>query len=310
MRSVSSHPPAPRGAGLADVLIVLAIVVLGTLLLFMAAPGQRSDAREAACRSNLARIGAATILHDQLQGRLPRLDPPGSEASEATMSGPLARLLTAIGQNDFDALPSRSDVPDPRQASAPGAARVIPGFLCPEDPEIRRTLATAPVSYRACTGRGTDATDGAFRVGTPRSLLQIESADGTSYTALFSERLLGLGTANEDLRAYEIGPLGEPSTASWPRGSDAGFRWDRGTWRDSLYNHAQPPGQDPDRIEPDGRQARMSARSGHRGRVQLLRADGSVGSVTTRIDPGVWWALAEVGDANRLPGKKPAPRLD
>jgi hypothetical protein len=283
-----------RGTAPADVLVVLVIVVVGTLLLCLAVVRWRSDARDATCRQHLSRIGEALRLHDQTTGHLPPLDPPPSQSA---MSGPLARLLAGLGQYDLDGMTPGAKSSPARREGAPGPARTIPGLLCPEDPESRRTSALAPTSYRACAGAGTDATDGAFRAGTPRSLAQIEAADGALYTSLFSERLLGTGqtSGSDDRRDYEVGPLTETARGPWPRHIDAGFRWDRGTWQDALYNHAERPGQGPSRIEPDGHRARLSAGSGHRAGVHVLRADGSVGVVTPRVDLEVWRRLGNVG---------------
>ncbi|HWE37411.1 MAG TPA: DUF1559 domain-containing protein [Isosphaeraceae bacterium] len=282
---------------LAEVLVLVAIVGVVVMIVLTALPRQRELARNVACQKNLSQIGRAIVLTDESAGRLPGVPPLGAEPAGP---GPLATMLDALGQEDFSALSPERKAPG-RLANPTKAPRRIPGFLCPSDPNALSNLFHAPVSYRATTGSQPDGRDGAFAPGRRLSLAQVEAGDGQSFTAAFSERLVGDGRDEEATTNYAVVPGGLPAEgvrvvpgASWK--GDAGSSWLEATWRSTLYNHAIRPQAAPSFLASDGRAARMGASSGHDGHVYLLMFDGAVRPVARGIDPAVWKALANTDD--------------
>ncbi len=160
------------------------------------------------------------------------------------------------------------------------------------------------MSYRAATGDNPRGDNGAFAPGRSWSLSAIEARDGLSYTAAFSERLVGNGGEGPDhLSMYAIvsPPLSDAGCveASDPAAirHEAGSSWVGSDYRSTLYNHALPPDGRPSCIASDGRSAFMGASSGHVRGVNLLRLDGSVSVTVPTIAPEVWRNLAAIGEA-------------
>ncbi len=129
----------------------------------------------------------------------------------------------------------------------------------------------------------------------------VEAGDGLSYTAAFSERLVGDHQPNHPASCnYQVvpGPLagpGCPATgdASGWRG-DAGSSWSWSDYRQTLYNHALALSSNHSCLPVDGKTAFMGASSGHVRGINLLLLDGSVTLVTREIDPKVWKEYARI----------------
>ena len=169
--------------------MVLAIMGIFALSLFMILPRRRETARMASCQRNLMQIGVALGLYDQSQGFLPYVPELGS-AEAAHAASPLKALLVELGLADFRELTDTTSRP-PKRADLTQEERRVPGFICASDPNAIAGAFPAPVSYRATTGDAADGRNGAFAPGRHLSIAQIEAADGSSYTAGFSERLVG-----------------------------------------------------------------------------------------------------------------------
>ena len=96
---------APRGYTAADLLVALLLIAVFALIVLMAMPRGREQARLTACQKNLAQIGLALALYDQSQRRLPTIghpasiDAPGREEDP----GPLKILLETFGLESFQA---------------------------------------------------------------------------------------------------------------------------------------------------------------------------------------------------------------
>ena len=138
------------------------------------------------------------------------------------------------------------------------------------------------------------------------SMKEIQDRDGLSFTAAFSERLVGDNLAKHPAACnYTIpqGPLpplecaGQTDLSQW-RG-DAGSSWVRSDYRSTLYNHALSPGGQPSCINADGLAAFMGASSGHVAGINLLLMDGRVMVVSPTIDPKIWKELARIGERDR-----------
>ena len=176
-----------------DLIVVLFLVAVLVLVMLMAMPRGREQARLTACQKNLAQIGLALALYDQTQHQLPTIDRPepidDSGNEQAGSPGPLKILLETLGQADFLGLAPNASPPHPT-GPVPGEIPV-PGFICSSDPNATAGLFRAPVSYRGDTGGDHLGRDGVFAPGRRISLAEIERGDGSSYTAAFSERLVG-----------------------------------------------------------------------------------------------------------------------
>ena len=180
------------GLTLADVAVVLALIVVVGLLLLMGVSRTREQARLVGCRKNLAQIGMALALYDQMEGHLPEIGPlaPPEGAADPQSPSPLKILLETLQLPDLNEIRDRNTRPEGRPGQVPGEIRVR-GFVCASDPNAMEAAFPAPISYRAVTGDNLRGDHGAFSPGPALSFAAIEARDGLSYTAAFSERLVG-----------------------------------------------------------------------------------------------------------------------
>jgi hypothetical protein len=290
-----------------EVVVLLILIGATAVLLLMGVSRAREQARLVGCRKNLGQIGVALSLYDQIHHHLPLLGPPRApEGADAPRSpGPLKILLETLELPDLTELRDASSRPARRPGQVPGEIPV-PGFVCGSDPNALAGRFAAPINYRAVTGGDLGGTNGAFAPGRTISLAAIEAGDGLSYTAAFSERMVGDGQAghpaphNYQLAALPLPAQGCPSSSdpsSW-RG-DAGSSWAWCDYRSTLYNHALLPDASPSCVARDGRTAFMGASSGHIRGVHLLMLDGSVTLVRPAIDRKIWGEFAKVGPPER-----------
>jgi prepilin-type N-terminal cleavage/methylation domain-containing protein len=294
---------APRGVTLVEVIIVIAIILLSCLVLLMMVPRGREQARLATCTNNLRQIGTALAIYDQLHQQLPAIatvsgiDRPGGARSP----GPLRTLLETLQLPDLTELKDPNSLPPPRTGEVPDE-RAVPGFICASDPNATAGWFAAPISYRATTGDSPSGDDGAFAIGRVLRLSAVEATDGSSFTAAFSERLVGDHLPNHPAPCnYQVIP--EPLASSgcsatgdasaW-RG-DAGSSWSWADYRHTLYNHSLSLRSRLSCLAADGETAFMGASSGHVRGINLLLLDGSVTVVTREIDPRVWKEYARIG---------------
>ncbi len=249
-----------RGVTLADVIVLIVLFVVAVLIILMLLPRGREHSRMAACENNLAHIGFAVAVFDRIENRLPGVE--GVAAIDSPREGRpksvLRTMLETLQQPDFLGLADAKTRPEPRPGEVPGEMPVR-GFMCASDPNATSGVFVAPISYRACTGDVPPGENGAFAPGRTISLKDVQNQDGTSYTAVFSERLVGDNRAGHAATVnYMIadGPLGgarcgaakEPSR--W-RG-DAGSSWVSSDYRSTLYNHALRPNEQPSCVEGGG----------------------------------------------------------
>lgn len=278
------------------------MVVLGLLMLvaLSALPRRREVARLASCRRNLMQVGVALELYGRRDGSLPAV--PALETGPSPEGGPLRSLLVGLALPDLTELTDPAHPPE-RRESGPVVPRFVPGFLCPSDPRGSAAApGDAPTSYRAATGDRPGGVNGGFAPGRLLRLGEVEAGDGKSFTAAFSERLLGDGRDAPSARNYRVvpgpvlgpecggGPAPGPNPAGW-RG-DAGVSWAEAAWRSTLYNHVLPPMAPGGCVSADGRTAAVGASSGHSAGVNVLTFDGAVRTVGAGVDPRVWKALA------------------
>lgn len=291
-----------RGVTRGDVVVLVLVLGATGLLVLMGLARTRETARLAGCGRNLAQIGFALAIHDQMHGHLPAIEgllPPGATTAGGPV-GPLRAMLETLDLPDFTELRDPKTRPKARQGPVPGEIPV-PGFSCASDPNAISGRLPAPVSYRAATGGGPTGDDGAFSPGRSWSLAAVEARDGLSYTAAFSERLVGGGGEGApNSRIYRVvqGPLPDSGCPESPDAADArddaGSSWIASDYRSTLYNHALPPNGRPSCIARDGQSAFMGASSGHVRGVNLLKLDGSVTLTVPSIAPKIWRDLAAI----------------
>jgi prepilin-type N-terminal cleavage/methylation domain-containing protein/prepilin-type processing-associated H-X9-DG protein len=294
---------ARRGLSAIEVIVVLAILGLFVLCGFMILPRRRETARMDACQRNLMQIGMALGLYDQSQGLLPSV-PELASPDAAHAVSPLKALLVELGVPDFRELTDTTSRP-PKRADLPQGQRRVPGFLCPSDSNAVARAFPAPVNYRATTGDDAYGRNGPFAPGRHLSMTQVEAADGSSYTAGFSERLVGNNRSEHRAQtnyALAPGPLpasGCPAAASTAWRGDAGNSWLASDWQSTLYNHVLTPNAEPSCITDDRRSAVMGASSGHADGVNVLFFDFSVRTFTPSVAPKIWREWASVPEPPR-----------
>lgn len=283
-----------RGYNLVEVIIVIVILAIVVLVLAMRLPRQLEVARRTTCQKNLMQIGVALLIYNQAVGHLPVVPELGTEPSRRT--SPLKALLEELSVPDLREV-TDPEHPPTRRTGFVAREQRVPGFTCPSDPNASAPVFSAPVSYRATAGDTPDGKHGIFAPGQEMSVARVEAGDGASYTAAFSERLVGTNRPVRALANYAkvAGPItkaGCPSLDSAKWSGDAGASWSVSDWRSTLYQHAMPPNASPSCIADDERSGAIGASSGHLGSVNVLTLDGSVKSFTSTVDPGIWSGLA------------------
>jgi type II secretory pathway pseudopilin PulG len=292
------------------VLVVIVVFGIIALLLMLGLTRSREVARSATCSRNLQQIGVALGLYEQATGQLPYVD--SLRGMEASSGGPLALMLDQFGVPGLDAIDPGAEPPSNRSGE-PAVESYVPGFVCPSDPIATSRAFPAPVNYRANTGNRTEGRLGPFAPGASVTLAEVEAGHGASYTAAFSERLVGTADSSpERIRDYRLvpGPIpqgGCPEAPDGPLRPDAGRSWRELGWRSTLYSHASPPGSRSSCIAEDGRTASMGASSGHVEGVRVLLLDGSVRTYSPSVALPVWQALGSDRDDPEAPGDDASP---
>lgn len=262
------------GRTLIEYILIGVVVLTVILVLMLALPRQRETARATACQKNLAHIGMSLALYQQAVGRLPTA-PPLTETAPSV----LGLIFQELKVTDLTEVRDPKTAPKPTLPPAPGS-RVV-GLICPSDPIAAYGTFRAAVSYRANVGDTDDALHGPFEPGKVLGFQLVDDGDGLSFTAAFSERLVGTGTAEDSLRNYS-------QPAGGPIKGDAGDDWSVHGWRTTIYQHGVVPNAPESSISPDGKAGRMGASSGHVNKIHALLMDGSVRPFTTNVDPGIW----------------------
>jgi hypothetical protein len=155
-------------------------------------------------------------------------------------------------------------------------------------------------------GGGSSVADGPFWFNNalnPVGARFADLIDGSTYSAMFSERLVGdwtnaIATERSDLfNPKGVMPANADEACMMCRAinplnladqwrSDFGGYWLQG-WHMTLYTHASPP-NDRACAYPQNRTMTMPATSAHPLGVNVLNGDGSLRFVTTRVDITAW----------------------
>ena len=308
-------PPPARGFTLVELLVVIAII--GTLvgLLLPAVQAAREAARRTQCRNNLKQIALAGQMFHDANKRFPAggLAPTRTAGSQFSA---LTQLLPYIEQQN---VLQRVDLSVPVQDAANATARnvSIDTFVCPSDARPNPMAALgAATNYHANTGTipffviPGQPFNGMFYVNTFVKMKDV--VDGTSKTALFSERLLadgsnGIVSAVEDVFFHPGNPATADEALSLCQAVDTanlanqfplfmGAPWMHHQHR---YHHISPPNGRSCGFFTVGKST-MPPSSRHPEGVNVAMVDGSVQFVTSSVDLATWRALGtrDGGEAN------------
>lgn len=311
---------APRGAKLGftlvELLVVIAIIGILVGLLLPAVQAAREAARRMQCSNNLKQMGLAMHNYESTHKRFP----PGNLAGAwSTGISVHARLLPYLEQGNSYVLVDFSEAYNhPKNDLA--RLQQVSTFLCPSD--ISGSLPAAlggKNNYYANAGTSlmagsppTDPADPNFGLSAPTGVFFRDSrigsrdiTDGLSFTAAFSEKLLGDGNngiataisdtfrpgtfpatpdaAVADCFAVDVSDLSKQGV------SNVGAPWLWAYHSTTMYYHIAPPNTR-SCMYPPGR-IMTTAGSRHAGGVQVLLCDGSVQFLSQSLDLSIWRGL-------------------
>jgi prepilin-type N-terminal cleavage/methylation domain-containing protein len=299
------HPSRINSAfTLIELLVVIAIIAILIALLVPAVQKVREAAARIQCINNLKQLGLA--LHSYHDAK--KVLPPGQFNPLATNVGPYNRacwfqeILAYVDQGPLYNLQAAflptCHTGGPYAMNAPGAATIIPTFVCPADPGGGKNVTTTTnppattqgfhSNYVLCAGStvfgnsgGGLNLNGTFYCLSKTRLTDI--TDGTSNTLFASEIILVPDVApHDDLRGRVYN-----------------------TWQGNvLFSTLNPPNTSVGDVSnyciaaskaPCGAlsftNVNQSARSCHTAGVGALLGDGSVRSVADNVSLPTWQAL-------------------
>jgi prepilin-type N-terminal cleavage/methylation domain-containing protein len=301
-----------RGFTLIELLVVIAIIAILIALLLPAVQQAREAARRTQCRNNLKQLGLALHnYHDN--ARCFPMSNGGSGYSPHAYVLPFLDQSPIYNQINFSLSPTHA-------SHTAFFMLTLPAFRCPSDIDTLGANFGGRNNYWTNTGCGVlngqpSLVVGNVNYGMPAPngvMFQVSSVriaditDGTSNTALMSEKRLGDGSnsistpatdtyqpgtfpatpdeALQQCRAIDVNNL------SFQGNSDIGAGWLRGSNDATYYYHTLPPNDRSCRFPP-GRMA-GTANSLHVGGVHTLMCDGAVRFFSSNIDLNLWRAIS------------------
>lgn len=325
-----SNHSVRRGFTLIELLVVIAIIAILISLLLPAVQQAREAARRSQCKNNLKQFGLAMHAYESSAGCLPM-------ASGGNGFSPHARLLPYLDQSalfktlNFNVSVSSRTVPtDPNNGRA--WAMTLPAFRCPSDNDSQLgdpNVVGGRNNYWTNYGTGVvvslpGTTVGSTNYGMPMpngplfnssSTRITDIKDGTSNTALMSEKNLGDGSnaiTTPDTDTYQPGtyPTNQDEAYAFCKAADVnnlaqqGKSFNGTSWlaasNDSTYYFMSIPPNQRGCMYPPSRMA-SAANSRHPGGVHVLMCDGAVIFASNSIDLGVWRAIGTRANRETVP---------
>ena len=345
-----------RAFTLVELLVVIAIIGILIGMLLPAVQSVREAARRTSCSNKMRQLGLGVLNYESAFGEFPvnQVGPGLSDGNGDCQSGYyswLVPILPYVEQtNVYDSI--RHDINNGSnctywmEADHPNAAAantLIDTFLCPSDFVVHETQEfmgpanMAPDNYAANAGwpafstgiNGERETPGKFNgiiplvhpsesVSWHDSTVRIGDVfDGTSNTALISERLVQNGQTIDEVESYDnrllsfhlTSPetLGDMATGINPVDSHShafesghiGRAWISGfALTAPTYTHVGTPNTPIGHFsttQSDGDHV-VTPSSRHAGGVNMVSVDGSIRFVTDSINRETWWKLGARDD--------------
>jgi prepilin-type N-terminal cleavage/methylation domain-containing protein/prepilin-type processing-associated H-X9-DG protein len=343
---------------LVELIIVIAVIGILVGMLVPAVQSVRETARRIQCANNMRQIALSVHSYEAAFKELPSNQigpgmPDGNGGHKAGYYSWLVPLLPFIDQDNlhqsFSLNQNNGDGDGYKVGNShPNSNAVhtlVSTFLCPADEANRDNSIIlgdanpAPGSYAANAGWPSHATgysgerqtpglfNGAISLEhpsaniawhSPRKVRFSSITDGTSHTALLSERLIQPGNSGEtidsgDTRLRSLCILARNETLSEINAqlssthahifesAHIGRSWSSGCPLVApTYLHVQPPngliGHYADGGSIDEGDFMISPSSHHPGGVNLALVDGSVRFVSNQVAQEVWWAAGSRND--------------
>jgi prepilin-type N-terminal cleavage/methylation domain-containing protein/prepilin-type processing-associated H-X9-DG protein len=338
---------------LIELLVVIAIIAILIGLLLPAVQKVRESASRMKCENNLKQLGLGCHNYHDVYHNFPYGKGKSYQGSPLVPGVPvyprwseLALLLPYIEQGnlynsiDFNYPPETPGMggvvnfmpayQNPARQNATACRTAVSIFICPSDPAVQPadwpgqanylgnmgTTYMCDVSEKLASTLDPSATaDGIFYYLS--SVKMTDITDGTSNTAMFSEKLRGQGNPNPRTDMFVM-PVAttmaqafsqceslNPTTAT-PLTSKQGYSWVMGEMCCTTYNHMALPNTNTCASTGfPGSMANMAMvvppSSLHTNGVNILLCDGSVHFVTNGISLTTWRALGS-RNGGEVPG--------
>ncbi len=356
---MSQPYPKYRGFTLVELLVVIAIIGILIGMLLPAVQQVRAAARRVQCANKMRQIGLAVHNYESALGMFPvnQVGPGASDGSGGYGPGYyswLVPLLPHLEQNNlhqmFNLKINNGDGNDFRMSdthpNAIAAATPVDVFLCPSDTPgsdntIFGTANPASSNYVGNSGWPSYATgfdgersspgsfNGAIPLISPANKVSwhgssrsgfAQLTDGSSNTALISERLIQTGTSSDQVRNGDprlrskhvlerfqpLASIDNQISNSHTHPFESAFigrSWSSGYALSApIYLHVKTPNTlighyGTSAVEGD---FIMTPSSRHTQGVNVVRADCSTSFVNDSIDKEVWWALGACNDGRTV----------
>jgi prepilin-type N-terminal cleavage/methylation domain-containing protein/prepilin-type processing-associated H-X9-DG protein len=337
-----------RGFTLIELLVVIAIIAVLIALLLPAVQAAREAARRAQCINNLKQLGMAVHNYVSQQNALPPFAQNYTNVGpwQAWPMGWSASLLPGLEQTTmYNSLNWVWGCWDPTNYTVTKSQ--INTLICPSEDRPPPSWPNTKLNYMANLGGPASITyfngpitamrdnangsaSGATQNGNFGTFGFEGIIDGTSTTAMFSEKLVGSNTPNQVPRSspiakrvffptgftvnYDKGNATEaqqfaqtckslPATTQSAQGSGEyfGFLWNSAACNtnenNSGYNHTLTPNNlsctasNTQNSQLGGFTDALTATSNHSGGVNVCFADGSVRFIKDTINLQTWWAI-------------------